>query len=94
MFFHRGFSVFSTSTECVFFYKEERDEEFFTESPLVSRSECRNIPVEGNTVTFEWAEVDSIFTQLCPTKMEVHDGKITLLDFYEDSQSVRTEEEK
>lgn len=40
-----------------------------------------------------WAEVGAIYTEIYPTRVEVHDGKITYLDFYEEEERVRTGEE-
>jgi hypothetical protein len=47
-------------------------------------AEFRDIAICENVATFIWAELHAL-PVLWPTLMEIHDGKITYMDFYEDS---------
>lgn len=47
--------------------------------------EFRDIAICGNTATFVWAELQSLTALLWPVVVEIHDGKITYWDFYENS---------
>jgi len=47
--------------------------------------EFRDILVCENNATFLWAELGAASTTLWPIVIEVKDGKITYMDFYEDS---------
>ena len=46
--------------------------------------EFRDISVDGDTASFTWVELRPGFTKLWPTKIEVQNGKITHLDWYEE----------
>lgn len=48
-------------------------------------SEFRDISAEGDTATFGWVVTDPVYTKLYPVRIEVENGKITYLDFYEES---------
>jgi hypothetical protein len=48
-------------------------------------AEFRDISIDGDSATFIWAEVSSMSTSLWPIVIEVKNGKITFMDFYEDS---------
>ena len=56
-------------------------------------SEFRDISVEGDSATFVWAEVGTSYTELWPTILEVQNGKITYMDFYEDAEHTLTGDE-
>ncbi len=56
-------------------------------------SEFRDISVDGDTATFNWAEVYAKNTRLWPVIIEVQNGKITYLDFYENATTVPNGEE-
>ena len=56
-------------------------------------SEFRDISVDGYTATFNWAEVYAKNARLWPVIIEVQNGKITYLDFYENATTVPTGEE-
>lgn len=56
-------------------------------------SEFRDISVDGDTAPFTWAEVGPVYAKLWPTRIEVQNGKITYMDFYEDARRVLTGEE-
>jgi ketosteroid isomerase-like protein len=58
-----------------------------------STSEFRDISVDGETATFTWAEVGPAYTKLWPTIIEVRNGKITYMDYYEDAVRVPAGEE-
>jgi hypothetical protein len=62
------------------------EEYFFT--PVVG--EFRDISVDGNTVTFTWVEFRTGLTKLWPTNIEVQNGKITHLDWYEEPEREST----
>jgi len=47
--------------------------------------EFRDINITGNNATFLWAEFKGQYAILWPVVVEVKDGKIIYLDFYEDS---------
>lgn len=47
--------------------------------------EFRDIVVGKKNTTFVWAELGEIVTTLWPVVIEVKDGKITYMDFYEDA---------
>jgi ketosteroid isomerase-like protein len=56
-------------------------------------SEFRDISVEGDSATFIWAEVGTTtkgesYTELWPTNIEVENGKITYIEWYEDSETI------
>ena len=56
-------------------------------------SELRNISVEGDSATFIWADLGTntdgtSYIELWPVIIEVQNGKITNLDFYEDSETI------
>ena len=55
-------------------------------------NEFRDISVDGDTATFTWAQVGPL-TKLWPTTIEVRNGKITYMDFYEDAVRVPAGEE-
>ena len=55
-------------------------------------NEFRDISVDGDTATFTWAQVGPL-TKLWPTIIEVRNGKITYMDFYEDAVRVPAGEE-
>ena len=55
-------------------------------------NEFRDISVDGDTATFTWAQVGPL-TKLWPTIIEVRNGKITYMDFYEDAVRVTAGEE-
>jgi hypothetical protein len=46
--------------------------------------EFRDISVDGDTATFTWVEIRPGLTKFWPTKIEVQNGKITHLDWYEE----------
>ena len=52
-------------------------------------SEFRDISVDGDTATFTWVEFRSVYNKLWPTTIEVQKGKITLIDWYEDAETVK-----
>ncbi len=56
-------------------------------------TEFRDISVEGDSATFIWAEVGTSYTFLYPTIIEVQNGKITYLAFYEDAERTLTGDE-
>ncbi len=56
------------------------EEYFFT--PVVG--EFRDISVDGNTARFTWVEFRTGLTKLWPTNIEVQNGKIAHLDWYEE----------
>ncbi len=56
-------------------------------------AEFRDISVEGDSATFIWAEVGTSYTFLYPTIIEVQNGKITYLAFYEDAERTLTGDE-
>jgi hypothetical protein len=56
------------------------EEYFFT--PVTG--EFRDISVDGDTATFTWVEIRPGLTKFWPTKIEVQNGKITHLDWYEE----------
>ena len=58
-----------------------------------STSEFRDISVDEDTATFTWAEVGPVYTKLWPAIIEVRNGKITYMDYYEDAVRVPTGEE-
>jgi len=60
---------------------------------LTVPSEFRDIAVDGDTATFRWAEVYTKNTNLWPVILEVQNGKITYMDFYENLTTVPTGEE-
>jgi hypothetical protein len=60
---------------------------------LTVPSEFRDISVDGDTATFRWAEVYTLNTNLWPVIIEVQNGKITYMDFYENLTTVPTGEE-
>jgi hypothetical protein len=60
---------------------------------VTQTSEFRNISIEGQTATFDWAEIGAIYTNIYPTIIEVQDGKIVYMDWFEESELVRTGEE-
>jgi hypothetical protein len=47
--------------------------------------EFRDITVDGDNATFIWAELTPISEKLWPVVIEVKNGKITYMDFYEDA---------
>jgi hypothetical protein len=47
--------------------------------------EFRDISVDGDTATFGWVQEDPVYTKLYPVRIEVQNGQITYLDFYEES---------
>ena len=47
--------------------------------------EFRDISVDGDTATFTWAEEGPMYTKLWPVVIEVQNGKITYMDFFEDA---------
>ena len=52
--------------------------------------EARDISVEGDSATFIWAQIGTTtkgasWTKLFPVRIEVQNGKITHMDFYEDA---------
>jgi len=55
--------------------------------------EFRDISVDGDTSTFNWAEIFKTHSKLWPAIIEVQNGKITYLDFYEDGTTVFAGEE-
>lgn len=63
----------------------------FLRRPFIN--EFRDISVEGDSATFIWAEVGTSYTELWPTIIEVQNGKITYLDWYEDSETLLTGDE-
>ena len=64
----------------------EEIERFWTGYYSVSPpAEFRNVKACGNLVTFDWAELYAVSADLWPVYVEINDGKITYLDFYEDS---------
>ena len=46
--------------------------------------EFRDITVDGDKATFIWAELPPMSEKLWPVVIEVKNGKITYMDFYED----------
>jgi hypothetical protein len=48
-------------------------------------AEFRDISIDGDTATFIWADVSSMSTSLWPVVIEVKNGKITYMDYYENS---------
>jgi hypothetical protein len=48
-------------------------------------SEFREISIDGDTATFIWAEIGVMNNVLWPVVIEARDGKITYMDFYENS---------
>ena len=58
-----------------------------------STSEFRDISVDEDTATFTWAEVGPVYTKLWPVIIEVRNGKITYMDYYEDAVRVSAGEE-
>jgi ketosteroid isomerase-like protein len=55
--------------------------------------ELRDISVDGDSATFIWAGVTEIYTRLWPVKVEVQNGKIAFMDFYEDATRESTGQE-
>jgi len=55
--------------------------------------EFRDISVDGDNATFTWASVGPAYTKLWPTIIEVRNGKITYMDFYEEPVRVHAGEE-
>ena len=55
--------------------------------------EFREITVDGDTATFNWAELGAVSANLWPVVIEVKNGKITYMDFYEDATRVPIGEE-
>jgi len=55
--------------------------------------EFRDISVDGDNATFTWASVGPAYTKLWPTIIEVRNGKITYMDFYEEPVRVPAGEE-
>lgn len=49
-------------------------------------SEFRDISVDGETATLGWVVIDSVYTRLYPVRIDVQNGKITYMDFYEESE--------
>ncbi len=56
-------------------------------------SEFRDISVDEDTATFTWAEAGPAYTKLWPAVIEVRNGKITYMDFYEEPVRVPAGEE-
>ena len=56
-------------------------------------NEFRDIYVDGDNATFKWASVGPAYTKLWPIVIEVRNGKITNIDFYEDPVRVPAGEE-
>ena len=55
--------------------------------------EARDISVEGDSATFIWVELGTntdgtSYTTLWPVRIEVQNGKITHMDFYEDADPI------
>jgi hypothetical protein len=48
-------------------------------------AEFRDIMICGNMATFVWVELHALRALFWPVVIEIHNGKITYLDFYEDS---------
>ncbi|MGD8813763.1 MAG: nuclear transport factor 2 family protein [Anaerolineales bacterium] len=48
-------------------------------------SEFREISIDGNSATFIWAEIGAMNNVLWPVVIEARNGKITYMDFYENS---------
>jgi hypothetical protein len=67
-------------------YLDEPDEiedlwrEYYSDSLLC---EFRDISICENLATFIWAELQSSNARLWPVVIEVHNGKITYMDFYD-----------
>jgi hypothetical protein len=54
--------------------------------------EFKDIKICENMATFIWAELGAASHMLWPVVIEVTDGKISYLDFYEDGTRVQPEE--
>lgn len=69
----------------------ERAWKKYVTTPFIS--DFRDISVDGDTATFTWVEVGTSYTKLWPTIIEVQNGKIIYIDFYEDVETLLTGEE-
>jgi len=64
---------------------------YYFKTPFIG--EARDISVEGDSATFIWVEVGTTtkgesYTSLFPVIIEVQNGKITHMDFYEDADPI------
>ena len=96
--------VYQNSYENESYYGTEEIEHYwktwYFPDPFIT--DFRDISVEGDSATFIWAnvgtsypgaQVSKTFTELWPVIIEVQNGKITNLDFYEDAEIIVTIDE-
>ena len=88
-------AVFEISYENIAYYGTKEIEYYWTtyyfRTPYIS--EFRDISVEGDSATFIWAEIGTSYTTLWPTIIEVQNGKITYMDWPEDTEPMLTGDE-
>ena len=88
-------AVYEESYIHITYYGTEEIEDmwikYFRKTPFIA--EFRDISVDGDTATYTWVEVGTSYTNFWPTIIEVQDGKITYMDFYEDKEQLLTGEE-
>ena len=77
-------AIFEESYRGVFLDEPEEIEslwrEYYSDSPLC---EFRDISICENMATFIWAELQPLNTRLWPVVIEIQNGKITYMDFYD-----------
>ena len=88
-------AVFDISYETISYIGTKEIEYYWTTyyftTPYIT--EFRDISVEGNSATFIWAEIGTSYTTLWPTIIEVQNGKITYMDWPEDTEPILTGDE-